>query len=1172
MLLSDIVKPGSNVARSVNIERDLEDEATLKQYIMTDKGVDIIDRFIAALAGEKISAWSLTGPYGMGKSAFVNFLLSLCGPDNQVTKTAASILKNRSPRLYENFSNLTGKHKKQGYLRIAATASFEPINRTLARAVQQAATHISCRPKVRKELTRLENDIKYFLSHDCTDATMLLRLIKKASSLHGAPLVIVLDEFGKNLEYMARHADDGDLYILQLLAESNGIFTWVCLHQAFEEYASALTSKQIQEWGKIQGRFEDISFVEPRRQMVQFIGSTLTTQNGNSRLKKKKGKKSQESTGAGSQQFGELVKSWTNFFSDQLKTLPLPDKKIIDKNSIAACYPLHPLVVYTLPDLCCRFAQNDRTLFSFLCGGDPYALPHFMKITQIDVAKGELATFRPAALYNYFLAVTNTLSMSRPESKRWFEVNAIIEETSHFPRKEKEVLKVIALLNLLSQPTGLRASREIIIFACSCPGERESLSPDDTLKILEKLAGKGLLIYREYADEYRLWEGTDIDLDEALDAYQAKLSGIALSEMLVGTAPLMPMIAARHSYETGSVRHFERRWLASVDLQETMSCDSPDADGLLLQCFGEVELPETIPAITDDGKPVMVAYAPCEKQIRRAIIEAASVKKMIAESPELARDSVARKEARYRAQIAAKKLAKLIDEQYSPGNHSLFWFIQGKPSDIPSHRALSSQISVVCDQTYNDCPKIRNELINRNNLSSATARARREVIDAMIQGGEEPVLGMKGTGPEVAIYRTMLLGDGIHQQIDDSWQFLAPSKDSTYVPAWKALGQLVMEAGESDLPVSSMVKVLQQVPIGMKYGPIPIFLCLYLLVKADELALYREGRFLPSLTCEEMELLVKRPDLFTVKQFASTGIRGEIFQVYRKLLNTSPAAGQKIRNADMVSVVGPLVQFASSLSDYVKQTKTISKQAQATRRVLLAAKDPIALLFNDLPKALGCGSFSDSEEMDFEQVAKFQQALRDTLIELSRVDAILQQNIAENILGAFGWQEGVSLLQKELQRRATPLLTRCADKQLKPFLTALCKSFPSADDWLISAATIINQRPVDSWRDNDLQIFTAKVHDFARRFSAFEAVVTAELALPASQKGKDVRFVAMMDDTGAMPGKVITVSQRTQVEMGKIMAELDDAYDIEELEALMVLLGEQLLSKGDMQVDSGEGE
>ena len=37
----------------------------------------------------------------------------------------------------------------------------------------------------------------------------------------------------------------------------------------------------------------------------------------------------------------------------------------------ASCYPLHPLAVEALPELCSRYGQNDRTLLSFVFGGGP---------------------------------------------------------------------------------------------------------------------------------------------------------------------------------------------------------------------------------------------------------------------------------------------------------------------------------------------------------------------------------------------------------------------------------------------------------------------------------------------------------------------------------------------------------------------------------------------------------------------------------------------------------------------------------------------------------------------------------------------------------------------------------------------------------------------------------
>ena len=81
MYLSDIVAPEKIIARSVNIERDFGSKDALSQYILTQKGLEIIDRFTNALSDTSQTSWSLTGPYGMGKSSFVNFLLKLSFDD-----------------------------------------------------------------------------------------------------------------------------------------------------------------------------------------------------------------------------------------------------------------------------------------------------------------------------------------------------------------------------------------------------------------------------------------------------------------------------------------------------------------------------------------------------------------------------------------------------------------------------------------------------------------------------------------------------------------------------------------------------------------------------------------------------------------------------------------------------------------------------------------------------------------------------------------------------------------------------------------------------------------------------------------------------------------------------------------------------------------------------------
>lgn len=1147
MYLSDIVTPENIIARSVNIERDFGNKDTLSQYILTQKGLEIINRFILSLKDSSQTSWSLTGPYGMGKSSFVNFLISLLGSENSEDgEIARNILKKKSEKSYNQFQDCTSVYfnNHQEFLRVAATCSFEPVNLTISNSLNDTLQRnlTNCRSK--KKVYQLIKKVEAFSEGDSTNTNQLVEYIKEAGEIFSAPIVMVLDEFGKSLEYMAQYPELGDVFIIQSLAESKGVFLWVCLHQAFEEYASDLSGKQLQEWGKIQGRFEDISFVEPQQQMIEFISHTLKRINGASK-------------------YEQDISTWAAYYFDQFKSLSLPNHLSLSLQTIKNCYPLHPLVVLALPELCTRFAQNDRTLFAFLCSGEPHALPCFLQNNPVKNDSEDIATFKPSYLYDYFLSVTNSTLSNRPESKRWFEVSSIVNEVRNFSVDEQDLVKNIGLLNLLAEPTGLRASRDITQFAIEAFGA----SHEDKARagdLLNLLTDKGIVIYRDYADEYRLWEGTDIDIPASLIEYKERLGNIDLTDTLQTIASLTPLIASRHSYETGTLRYFERCWSSYNDIEKCLKNISSEADGLLIHCFDLNRKVVKLPSKTPDGKPVIVAYTPCEDKLRDAIIDSAALRYMLNESSELARDGVARKEASFRFKTAEKRLRQLLDSLFFPGSKKVTWYLKGEIKEVISQRDLSKHISYICNKTYKYCPVIRNELINRENLSSATARARRELIEAMITNGDEATLSMTGTGPEVAIYRTMLLKENLHDYADEGGlEFKEPNKKSSFINVWKALDNCFDEL-DGEVNVSSIIKMLKLPPFGLKYGPIPIIFSLYLLVKSEEVALFREGTFLPYLQPEEMELLVKRPDLFTIKRFVPTGVRSKVFKQYQKLINTSIPPDQiSTRNATLVSVVGPLVQFANSLSDYVLYTKNISVEAQNVRRVLLNTKDPIKLIFAELPGVLGYQTLGENNELSSGWMDGFEKDLRETLLELTRADSFLLQDIESAIKNCFNYQVNDTLLslRKQLKQRTKLLAERCVDSHLKSFILALQKEFKSDQEWIVAVATIVSQVPVDSWDDTKLQQFATQLSDYVERLQSFEALVMSELKSVESNEKQKTRYVTVMNSEGVSHKKIIRVEHSKVKELDSTMSELKKSYSFEELEALLLLLSDTIFAE-----------
>ena len=106
MKLSELIYPDLNTARSINLERDRENTDVITNYRITAKTREALGRFVDSLQGERVSAWSLTGPYGMGKSSFVNYLMAITRPlDDQMSQVAMQKLKQTDADLYKKLAD-----------------------------------------------------------------------------------------------------------------------------------------------------------------------------------------------------------------------------------------------------------------------------------------------------------------------------------------------------------------------------------------------------------------------------------------------------------------------------------------------------------------------------------------------------------------------------------------------------------------------------------------------------------------------------------------------------------------------------------------------------------------------------------------------------------------------------------------------------------------------------------------------------------------------------------------------------------------------------------------------------------------------------------------------------------------------------------------------------------
>ncbi|MBW3635430.1 MAG: hypothetical protein KY445_03055, partial [Armatimonadetes bacterium] len=103
-------------------------------------------------------------------------------------------------------------------------------------------------------------------------------------------------------------------------------------------------------------------------------------------------------------------------------------------------------------------------------------------------------------------------------------------------------------------------------------------------------------------------------------------------------------------------------------------------------------------------------------------------------TPALQSDRAARRELSARRFEAQSAFLAGWNRLFGPVESEARWFYRGQEMQFASSREFSAFLSEIADQTYPQTPILRNELINRQELSSAAAAAagRRALVEAML--------------------------------------------------------------------------------------------------------------------------------------------------------------------------------------------------------------------------------------------------------------------------------------------------------------------------------------------------------------------------------------------------------------------------------------------------------
>lgn len=1052
--LADHISIDAMASRSINLERDATG-GDLSGYVPTARAIDTLARVVEGLASDAgTRAWSVTGPYGCGKSSFALFLDALMGPPSDRRAHALALLETSASSLVPIAADLADS--TNGLIRATTVAAIEPVAVTTARALERGAfRRWGEKPPraVQASLRRLGDGL---------GSASLLAAIETLSS--HAPVLIVIDEFGKNLEHHATSAP-GELFLLQELAElfsgSEGLVGGLVTlqHLAFEDYASTLTATARREWAKVQGRFEDITFVDSPDQVVRLIADSIAHE---------------PATKAMSNRLTRWIETATTRAGRLGLTSYLGSADVVGR-----CYPLHPVAAAALPTLCSQYGQYERTLVSFLASGEPDSVVAFCEgASDAD----PLATVGLAEVYDYFVTAARTLTGAAAGSAKWLEIEARINEALA-DDEDLELLKVIGVLNLVSGNGPLRASPEVVEFATDMTGQRS----EEVRRRLRHLCERGVLAFRTFADEYRLWNGTDFDVSGAIADAREMLSGASPAQLLSDAASLTPVIAGRHSQEKGILRYFD---VVFADAGTEVSPTPSAADGILIYVAGEGQLP----TLNGPHRPVVYVRSVHIEEPLAAALELAAIRRILRDrATDLAKDWVARRELQERAAHAGVEVALRLAQAFAPDRKGVRWLINGHV--ISSRRGPSGALSVVCDEVFWASPTVRNEMVARRELTSQGAKARRVLMEAMLSKESQPLLGFDGYGPERAIYHALLEQPGFHRvRSNGEWRLGPPLRDSDWSHVWTELQRQFTDAESQLLSVDLIYEGLRSSPIGLKDGAIPILFTVGLLHRRDDIAVYEEGTYQPRLTADLLERLVRNPDRFSIKNFAaSTGDRRHVIERLAEALKVDITPSDRRRNSTVLALMAPLLGTIRDLPEYTLRSRNMSEEAVAVRDTLLSARQPDEVLFRDLPTAVGLDDPSAVSAGDPLAINEYAQRLAIAVRELQQNWSALLSRIDGHLRLAMSTPSSAPL-RSDLAARARHLVDKVLEPRLRAFLLTASEEALEDADWLEAVALNAVDKPVRNWRDQDWPAFVAAATQLGGTLKRLEALNFEHLA------------------------------------------------------------------------------
>ena len=1035
MALNEQVHIARRFQKSIRIDKDLGQADALKSFVCPQSSTNILHSMVNHVSETGQGAFTWTGPYGSGKSSLV---------------VAFSALLNGSQTHYTEVVNVFGEEVTN-----AVRKSLPPGSKgwRVVPVIGQRGNPTT----VIGEALKKSNLLSRRPRGGWTEDQLVVKLTEIAAShskSHGG-LILFVDEMGKFLEAAAK--DGADIYIFQQLAEaasrSNGRFLLVgVLHQAFEEYAHRISREMRDEWTKVQGRFIDLPVNAVGEEQIELISRAIQS-------KREKKRPSRLST--------KVARLVHRDRRGEANTLAMV---------LENCWPLHPVVACLLgPISRRRFGQNQRSVFGFLNSSEPHGFQEFLR----SATKNDL--YRPEQLWDYLRTNLEPSILASPDGHRWsLAVDALERcETISGDTFHINLLKTIAIIDLFKERSGLVSNYDLLRASFSKESE------DSLTHGLSQLRKWSLTIYKKFQNAYAIFAGSDFDIDQEVGRALEEIDSIDFNA-LKSSAGFQPILAKRHYHETGVMRWFDVNIVPAsevVGLASRFKTKKGAVDEFQLVIPTLDESKDTVRKLCreaaglSDKWDVVVGFSNYSWSVVVLARELLALEKVSNDRPELAGDPVARRGVSARLSEIQGKLELELHKSFDRAE----WHRKHHSSKYYRQVDLNNLASELADKYFNKCPKLHNELLNRQKPSGSAIAAQNSLLKRMISKEGEVRLGIVGYPAEGGLFMSLLEITGLYSETEDGWHFISPSKKNDpcrLYPAWKAAKQHVKKNKQRLVSVKEIYdEVWAQPPYGVKAGLVPILSVAFILTQRESLAIYREGVFRARFDDVDVDLLAKNAETIELRwmNFDSVSVQllSDMSEIVREL-----DKGNELKILEPIDVARGLVAIYEKLPKWTKRTIRLSSNAVKVRELFRYANDPNKFLFDDIPALKIYKKEASSNSLNTQEIVS---VVKEGLQELVQAYPAMIRRLKDMMLDELQVPNLSQQSLVELRDRAINVKDLSGDFRLNAFVGRLAQ-FEGSDSNFEGIASLAANKPPRDWVDPDMDRAAMEITDMAQRF------------------------------------------------------------------------------------------